>query len=446
HRIKVKFINREELNALTSEAGSNTILIFMPVVSSETIHNEKWLDETWEVMHLLKENGAGANIFRLQKDVLASSEEPEWLGGFRKFDFTIKEELDDLSISGKRKAERFIRGFVFRIFDVAQEIERIVLSKGNTEIKEFDSHRSVFLAESGSDMEYAHHVIKRELIRHGYKVYPDKPYPVNFKELSLQTEQDIRNCSLTIHLIGSSYLKPRDGKEVSLAEFQNRKAAEIVKEIQETVHHFETPILKRIIWMPENLKDTSERQRKWINELIKNEQLQAGADIIKCPLEEFKDLIFDKLRIIQKGDLHTQNPEASEGKKGKIYLISADGHSEEVSSLKELLAKENYELLTVDRLGTQEEIMNAHKNNLINCSGVIFMPGNNNIKWLRSKISDMVKMTEFRENKEYALKAVISKKIERLPSDPVFKKVVLINEYDGALESEAIRPIIEQLN
>ena len=51
----------------------------------------------------------------------------------------------------------------------------------------------------------------------------------------------------------------------------------------------------RLIWMPPDLEAADERQRKFIEQLETDSRLQAGADILKTALEDFKSVLHVRL-------------------------------------------------------------------------------------------------------------------------------------------------------
>jgi hypothetical protein len=444
-RMILTFIDLNKLTEL-AESDSDAVIIYFPVLTQPNLDNPEWLEQTREAIDILKIGAKGRYVFKINPEPIDMTSQPEWLKVYNRFDFAFKDSSGKLLKSSDYSSEEFLKLFIFKIFDISGDIVKAVLNKGNDEITEFDLTRSVYLAETTPDLGYTRHVVKRELVRHGYKVYPDKKYPVNYRDLNVQIDQDLRSCGLAIHLIGTTYPKPIPGKDISVAELQNTKAADYFTEfVDGGLGDFQ---LKRIIWLTEDMKAITERQKKWLTDIFKNERLQAGADIVKCPLEELKDIIFDKLDLIKEGDREVvETVKMKEIRLAdKIYLIHNEEYADDAQRLKALLGEHSScEILTVNQEDNQQEIIDAHKKYLIECSAVIFLSGANNLKWLRSKVSDMIKMKEYRKVKDYKFQAVISSRFNKLPEEPVFSNMMLINS-EFELNEEMLLPVLERLN
>ena len=76
---------------------------------------------------------------------------------------------------------------------------------------------SVYLAEVGADLVSERDAIKRELIRNGYKVLPEKNMPGDLEVIMKLVKRDLSSCNLSIHLIGSDYGKIQ-GSNVSIID------------------------------------------------------------------------------------------------------------------------------------------------------------------------------------------------------------------------------------
>ncbi|MBY0424546.1 MAG: hypothetical protein K2Q22_02825, partial [Cytophagales bacterium] len=84
----------------------------------------------------------------------------------------------------------------------------------------------VYLADTGQDLDIQRNIIKRELIRHGFRVLPDRDLPTNIKELEAAIKKDLEMCSLSIHMVGDDYGEIPKGSDLSIVEIQNQLASE----------------------------------------------------------------------------------------------------------------------------------------------------------------------------------------------------------------------------
>jgi hypothetical protein len=247
--------------------------------------------------------------------------------------------------------------------------------------------------------------VERELSRHGYAIYPHLPYPLDQSDLVDRTRRELKKCVLSVHLFGENYTEPREGKEVNLSEFQNDIAARHYIEQGELSIREDNPGFSRIIWIPEKFDAKDHRQQKFVDSLLKDENKHAGADIIRCPVEELKDLLIERLR-------SKQNPvrsvnELNDDQK-KIYVIHNDMAGVDVSQFSAMLQSYNFHVLSEDESIRYSEVRNTHKKNLLDCEGLIFFCRHHDEQWLRSKINDALKAKAWGREEDYRFKAIVS--------------------------------------
>src|SRR5262249_42722856 len=65
--------------------------------------------------------------------------------------------------------------------------------------------RTVYLAETASDLRSERDNIKRELQQHGHRVLPANELPLEISALTRAVNDNLQNAALSIHLIGKSY-------------------------------------------------------------------------------------------------------------------------------------------------------------------------------------------------------------------------------------------------
>ena len=96
------------------------------------------------------------------------------------------------------------------------------LETSSTENKDIiGKDKTIYLASSGVDMIIQRDIVKRELIRHGYKVLPDHSLPKEVGSLESMVEGDLDKCCLSIHLIGEDYGYKPKGSDLSVVDIQN---------------------------------------------------------------------------------------------------------------------------------------------------------------------------------------------------------------------------------
>ena len=73
--------------------------------------------------------------------------------------------------------------------------------------------------------------MKRELLRNGYKVLPEKNMPKDLESIMKMVKRDLAASNMSIHLIGSDYGKIY-GTNVSIIDLQNRLATQHFNELE----------------------------------------------------------------------------------------------------------------------------------------------------------------------------------------------------------------------
>ena len=157
-------------------------------------------------------------IFKIVKFPVPLGDQPEEVRAQLPFDL-----YDYDPASGKTKEiENFFSqeaemNYWMKLVDLAFDI--------NSTLSHFEKHehinehvtpkRSVFLAETGPELIVQRNMIKRELLRQGYQVHPDRNLSTEAKALSEEVKDILGNCNYSIHLMGDHVAV---GNEVSISE------------------------------------------------------------------------------------------------------------------------------------------------------------------------------------------------------------------------------------
>lgn len=434
----VAFIEPSDLIQLT-QTGFDRPLLILTILSSLMDQPEKRA----QTEHFLTDvQAAGLSlqgVCKVFKDPVAPASEPVLLQAHKPYLlYTIDRQTGLPLMPDRQLTYEHISGFLFKLFDLASDIEKAIreqTEQGSTGEK----HKSVYLAESGYDLLPVRQSIERELLRHGYLVYPDKPYAGGLADVSYAVLEDLKKSSLSIHLFGKndSATLLQNGDSVSVLE--NELAA---RYFHETRH---SNTFKRIIWMPEGLKPASEKQQIFLRDLQKQERLHAGADVITCPVEELKDIIIEKLRPETSEEVFVQPASTSGTSLKKVYLLSDFSHEESIQGVKELLQQSGLEVVLPQMLADQKQMMWLHQQNLLQSDAILFLHTQGHTHWLRSKINDSLRVKGFNPNKKYACKAIISSQMGQLPNDPVFADILLLPS-TGEINTDLLGPFLNRLN
>jgi hypothetical protein len=256
--------------------------------------------------------------------------------------------------------------------------------------------KTIYLAETGHDISVQRNIIKRELQRHGYMVLPRQTLPTNGGELERLVRKDLAECSLSIHLIGSAYGEIPEGADRSVVDLQNSYAAELSIQKRQNKEDF-----SRLIWISPNLKNASDRQRSFIDNIRRDIEAQEGAEILQNPLEDFKNIMREEL-------LEAQDKEFEDYKGKAIYLVHDRIDEAEVRPFRDAIEKSGFKVLLPAFEGDLLEVRKQHIENLRNFDGAIIFKGKVNDQWVRMKVLDLLKAPGFGRKKPIKGKAIVS--------------------------------------
>lgn len=231
------------------------------------------------------------------------------------------------------KKENF-DAFLFKIYDLCNEIEGLLSSLNNKE--EGKATKAVYLADTSPDLISVREGVRRELIRQGFRVYPEKVVTGNSKEVEKVILDYLAKSVLSIHLFGKLYQEPKLG-EVPRSELENKLAANFFATKKETK---KTPLpFKRIIWTPDNLIVAHEKQSAFLRDLFRDKKLYAGAEILTSSVEELKDFILEKLDQIDITNVGNKGNSSGSGGKSiksqKVFIVIKE--AEKINPVKETL-------------------------------------------------------------------------------------------------------------
>jgi hypothetical protein len=189
-----------------------------------------------------------SRVFKIVKTPVVREEEipplPELLGyEFFKTDPAIgrSREFDDPE--GREYWEK--------IEDVAQDLSQLLTMLEDPAIQQSTPGKTVYLAETTTDLAAEYSALKRDLQQHGYHVLPSRPLPLADKLLRDFVRGELAQADLSVHLIGKNYSLVPEDATLSLSEIQHEIAMDCA----------EQGSLRRLVWIPPALEIGNEKQR-----------------------------------------------------------------------------------------------------------------------------------------------------------------------------------------
>jgi len=291
-------------------------------------------------------------------------------GRFREYD----NEIGPKGEKDKRYWEKFE--------DLAQDICLLLKRMGcetNTQSDVVSDGATIYLAETTLDLQEERDKVKRELLQHGHLVLPDKALPQDGPSLKQVVRDYLKRSRLSVHFIGDYYgTIPEMETECSVVRLQEELAVERGDDAQ----------FSRLIWMPPGLQAKEPRQEKFILDLQNSFSSHNGSELLQVKLEDLKTIIQTKLTQKPKPPI----PVTEEGEASRVYLICDQSDVDAVGPLQDYLFAQGYEVILPLVEGTEAEVFQDHKDNLLLCDAVLIFQGHASEGWLRMKLRELLKL------------------------------------------------------
>jgi hypothetical protein len=282
---KPNIVIKSEFDTATAPALDNAAIL-VTVLTKEFAQSGRCLDSV-ESFYKSAANSKVNRVFKVVKAPLTLQEQPPRLRDLLGYDmYQLDIETGDMKEYSDFFSQEAEKQYWMKMVDLAYDIHEslIVLKEGEikSEIKNLFKRKTIYLAETGHDLSVQRNIIKRELQRHGYIVLPSHTLPTQLNELENSIRKDLEECSLSVHLIGNSYGEIPTGSERSIVDMQNAISSEVARKKKETRQEF-----SRLIWIAQNLKNASDRQKAFIENIKRDTEAQEGAEILQNPLGRF---------------------------------------------------------------------------------------------------------------------------------------------------------------
>jgi len=281
-----------------------------------------------------------------------------------------------------------------KFYDLTCEISKIVKSQQNN-TKNYKGN--IFVAETSIDQKQNRDILIRELEHSGYKVLPDKKLSEDLDEFSQQVHEYMVRCFLSVHIIGNEYAPLFKPIEVSGVEVQNDIFHEVAHDKQNSIF--------RLVWIAPDLKPKSEKQKKYIENFKRNIELLQHTEIIQAPIEVFKSIINKKIYDLQ-NEKTLKKPEVIK-EKNSVYILSDDKESDITAAVIKQFEESGIEVLSYNKTSNKIDQVHFHYKGLIKSDAVVILYTQENIQWLNSKLSDIIKSPGFGKKNQFIVKSVL---------------------------------------
>jgi len=398
-----KILDSYELGNYSDKASAissaRTFLIILP-------ENYKRLTKFSEELELLSEIIIDSsdqidvfpNVFKILKSEIPRINQPEFLRKYFSYEFFERYSTIDQMDLEEIDIYEMEQHYWMKLTDLVHDLY-FFLNKKEQKFHHESSH-TFYLAASSDDQMKNVDSIKRELRQLGHKVLPNYELPDQSANLIDFVKRNLKLSDFSIHFIGEQYGHVLDDGSIGIVEFQNQIVTEFFNDIMFSGVKPEKKLL-RIIWLPPDLRAADERQKIYIDKVLREAVSMMHTEVIQTPIEKFKTLLNNRIELsIAQNQIVSRN--------GKIvYLIHEGIIDKEIKGVIESFSLRNVSFVSSVLENDSYNHLFLHKENLVNCDGVIICLIDNNLEWFKSKLKDIQKAFGFGRLKSFDMKLVL---------------------------------------
>ena len=326
------------------------------------------------------------------------------------------------------------KNYWMKLIDLSFDISRY-LSFDEKRVKEKLPNKrenTVYLAEVGKDLIVQRDMMRRELRSHGFEVLPKNPITGDREEMEMAIKDNLSNSRLSLHLIGEDYGERIEGHDLSLIDLQNEIAHEYTGiMVKENVKNDEKKRFGRLIWISQAIKNITERQKIFIENIKTEAALYQETEVLEVDLEEMKSIVIEEIET--GGRFYSVTREISGYKEPSktdsskiIYLILDKEDFEEGQAIAKVLKKIGFRVVQPIFEGALVDVRYIHQENLKRCDAAIIYFGNTSEAWIKTKLQDLMKSPGFGRIKKMLAKAVYFRDENKMDSNYLKKNNTMI--------------------
>jgi len=300
--------------------------------------------------------------------------------------------------------------------------------------------QGVYLAETTSDLREQRETLRRDLLQHGYQVYPTRQLPSVGSDLRTAVAEDLEKCQMSVMLVGRNYSSVPEGCKESQLEIQNQLAIDRGRKGK----------FVRLLWLSPAIQVEDERQIQFIDRLRQDPSMIEGADLLETYFEELRTEILDKLnRPPEPAPEPAPMATGAAARAGSVhhrslYFIHDQRDMESASKWIGHLF-DHFEVLHSVFDGDEAEIREYHDENLRNCDGVLIFYGTTNELWVRRKLHEVEKAPGYGRTKPTPVTGIVIAP-PRTAEKENFRthEAIVIPQFDG-LSADQLKEFIVSL-
>ena len=381
-----------------NDTNSEPFDVLLPLYSTHFYHSDTAIRFTQQIQQNLSHSQTPC--FALFRQPLDEASLPTAIQLHNRFHFWRKDperERIQMFEPGNSETERFFWG---KIDDCANEIYAHWLKKEGISEPNTAAHGHiqseqvvVYLAECSADMSNYRDLLKRDLNDKGVLVLPETALPTQISEFNAALKPLLLQCDFSVHMLGTDYGSIPEGSNRSNVEIQNDLAEEWLSKEDK----------KRLLWVPEGIIPTDERQRILIDDAKTSMKSTGSAEVVVGVIEIFKSVVHETVNRIKFQKRKLFSSQESEKARPKLYVICDFHDREELLQMKNEVEELGCEMVFSAFEENETRMRRTHMDNLNHCEAVLFYFNHASDKWLKTRILEMQRVKAYgREQMDFA--------------------------------------------
>lgn len=444
--------DNENLNGGSLEKTALHLIILSP----EYLNSKESLEEAELCIKTIEESdtpriGGKKRVFKIVKSPIEREEQPDFLKimlGYDLFnlDYETGHAEEFREFFGPEAEKMYWMKLADLAYDIYQTIKDLNVEREyNNNFIPDGKPGAIYLADTGLDLIIQRDIIRRELLRHGFRVLPEATLPLDIHEFENAVKNDLKECRLSIHLMGDSYGEVLKGSDESVPEIQNRLAAQHDKDNTESGANPDDFI--RLVWIPSNSNPESEKQKSVLENLRRESDAESEAEILQTPLEDLKTIIMNILVHNDMSYIRSKKyMDKEENGQQRVYLIHEPQDHQELEPVISYLHKQGFQIIPTDFEGNNIQLRHKHQDKLTFCDAVLVVYNSGNLQWLISKLLDVLKAPGFGRKTPLLASAVLMMSQEETDHSRINQFNIPFIHYGSNEETRELQQFVQQIN
>jgi hypothetical protein len=417
-----KPLHIKSIDEFDPELKTDGVAYVLIVILSSQSRGSKNIDHYVESFHNAFIGSSGEcryKIIKILKEPIKYFDQPPLIRDLAPFEFFTDSEGSQKGF-GKTAGNQSPNNYLIHVTSLIYQVLEFA-NRG----EDNNNAPAVYLSNCGKDLYANRQFLQMELLRAGYRVFPDKTYPDDPDKAKDLIVNDINQCLLSIHLIGRETEDPLY-QSFTLSQIQFQAANSNVY-----------PSFRKLIWtFPE--KDAMDDRRNSFLELVKRDsENKENTDILQSNLEDLKESI---ISLLLKSTTNGNNepPDVDQFGRPVVYVIYDYRDRINGEKLASLFRKKKYDVLFPEFNLDFAQCRRIHNENLIRFDVAVILYGGSDDKWLRMKLMELMKSPGYGRKKPVMIALLAMESIPDL-NNGLELKVQLFEKINAVDVDEIVR-------